>query len=94
MGLPDPLQNTLLQLPWTHTWDVVDGDPSWVLRAFTGTFSGGSMLPFILFRSETYTVQMTSGYNGLTFSHWQADNSQDPTGSIFLGGNATFVAVS
>ncbi|MHB8566741.1 MAG: hypothetical protein ACYC7D_01665 [Nitrososphaerales archaeon] len=74
---------------------------------YTGTFTGGSILPFILFNRETYTVQMISSYcgmfltnNGQTvgpvdieWSHWQNDSSTAATRAITLNGNVVYVAI-
>jgi hypothetical protein len=60
---------------------------------FTGTFTGGSILPFVLFKGETYTVEMTLGYANVTFSHWQDNNRTNNIRSITLNGNATYVAI-
>ena len=73
---------------------------------YTGTFTGGSILPFTLFNHETYIIQMSSGYDGpwtgnpgygqvvhITFSHWQDNNSPDPNRAITLDGNAQYIAI-
>jgi hypothetical protein len=60
---------------------------------FTATFTGGSILPFIFFNGETYTVQMSTGYSNITFAYWKDNGSTDPTRSFALAGNATYIAV-
>ena len=60
---------------------------------FTGTFTGGSILPFVFFKNETYTVQMTLGYQNVVFSNWQDNNSTNPTRAITLYGNSQYVAI-
>jgi len=60
---------------------------------FTATFTGGSILPFILFNNETYMVAMSSGFSDITFSHWMDNGSTDPTRSFTLDGNSTYIAV-
>jgi hypothetical protein len=60
---------------------------------FTATFTGGSILPFILFNGDTYTVQMSTGYSNITFAYWKDNGSTDPTRSFALSGNATYIAV-
>jgi hypothetical protein len=60
---------------------------------FTATFTGGSILPFIFFNGETYTVQMSTGYSNITFAYWKDNGSTDPTRSFALTGNATYIAV-
>jgi len=61
--------------------------------AYTGTYTGGSILPFTLFNHETYTVQMTLGYTGIQFSHWKDNNNTNPDRSITLNGSATLIAI-
>jgi hypothetical protein len=60
---------------------------------YTATFTGGSILPFIFFNHQTYTVAMSLGYSNITFSHWADDASTDPTRAFALDGNSTFIAV-
>ncbi len=80
--------------------------PPFQSTPYTGTFTGGSILPFTLFNHETYIVQMSSGYDGpwtgnpgygqvvqITFSHWQDNNSTDPNRAITLDGNAQYIAI-
>ena len=62
-------------------------------QAFTGSYTGGSILPFILFNHETYTIQMSSGYENLHFLNWQDDRSNNTTRSVTLNGNTTYVAI-
>jgi hypothetical protein len=67
--------------------------PSGSTSPFTATFTGGSILPFIFFNGETYTVQMSTGYSNITFAYWKDNGSTDPTRSFALAGNATYIAV-
>ncbi len=62
-------------------------------QAYTGTFTGGSILPFIFFNHETYTIQMSSSYGNLQFLYWKDNMSNSPTRSVILDGNETYVAV-
>lgn len=81
--------------------------PPFQSTPYTGTFTGGSILPFILFNHETYTIAMSPNYCGpwvtnlnntgpyvyIAWSHWQDDGNTDPTRAITLDGNATYVAI-
>ena len=81
--------------------------PPFQSTPYTGTFTGGSILPFTLFNHETYTVQMSPDYYGpwvtnltgtgpmvnITWSHWQDNNSNDSTRAITLNGNANYTAI-
>ncbi len=60
---------------------------------YTGTFTGGSILPFILFNHESYTLEMSAGYGRIHFSHWKDNNSINPTRTITLNGNTTYIAI-
>jgi hypothetical protein len=60
---------------------------------YTGTFTGGSLLPFVLFRGDTYTVQMTLAYGNLAFGHWNDTGSANATRVVTLDQNTTLVAV-
>jgi len=60
---------------------------------YTATFTGGSILPFIFFNHQAYTVAMSLGYSNITFSHWQDDGSTNPTRAFALDGSSTFIAV-
>lgn len=60
---------------------------------FTGTYTGGSILPFVLIGGETYTVQMTLGYGNLQFSYWKDTGSISASRSVFLTENTTLIAV-
>jgi hypothetical protein len=75
---------------------------------FTGTFTGGSVLPFILYNHETYTIDMSASYcgdwySGLTngtlpvvdivWSHWLNGSSTNTSMIVPLEGNVTYVAV-
>ncbi|MCL4517599.1 MAG: hypothetical protein M1587_00195 [Thaumarchaeota archaeon] len=81
--------------------------PPFQSTPYTGTYTGGSILPFTFFNNQTYTVQMVSSscgpdqnisgqiigivYN--VFSHWQNDNSTNAFKSITLNGSATLTAI-
>jgi hypothetical protein len=67
--------------------------PPGATAPFTATFTGGSILPFILFNGETYIVAMSSSYSNVTFTRWTDNNSTDPTRSFTLDGNATYIAI-
>ncbi|HZW85041.1 MAG TPA: hypothetical protein VFE91_03955 [Nitrososphaerales archaeon] len=60
---------------------------------FTGTFTGGSILPFTFFNGQTYLVQMSTGYNNIKFSYWKDTGSTNPSRSIALNGNQSYTAV-
>lgn len=60
---------------------------------FTGTYTGGSILPFVLIGGETYTVQMTLGYGNLQFAYWKDTGSISASRSVFLNENTTLIAV-
>lgn len=67
--------------------------PPGTTSPFTGTFTGGSILPFILFSGDTYTVQMTLAYGNLKFAYWKDTGSTAATRSVFLNTNTTLIAV-
>jgi hypothetical protein len=60
---------------------------------FTGTFTGGSILPFTLFNHQTYTVEMTLGYQRYHFAYWQDTGSTNPNRPVTLNGDTTVVAI-
>lgn len=60
---------------------------------FTGTYTGGSILPFVLLSGDNYTVTMTLGYGNLKFAYWLDNNSSNNIRSVFLNSNTTLVAV-
>src|SRR5579872_5486817 len=62
-------------------------------KPFTGSFTGGSILPFILFNGQTYTVQMTLGYKNIAFSHWQDNSNTNPSRTVTLNGNQSLTAI-
>jgi len=62
-------------------------------QPFTGSYTGGSILPFIFFNHENYTIQMSTGYQNLNFLYWKDNKSQDPTRTVVLNGNATYIAI-
>ena len=63
------------------------------IRIIGATFTGGSILPFIFFNHQAYTVAMSLGYGNITFSHWQDNGSTDPTRTFALNGNSTYIAI-
>lgn len=67
--------------------------PPGATAPFTATFTGGSILPFILFNGETYTVVMSSSFSNVTFTKWTDNGNTDPTRSFTLDGNATYIAI-
>jgi hypothetical protein len=60
---------------------------------FTATFTGGSILPFVFFNGQTYTVDMSAGYNKIHFDHWKDNGSTDPNRSFSLAGDSSYIAV-
>jgi hypothetical protein len=74
---------------------------------YTGTFTGGSILPFIFFNHETYTVEMSTSscgpeqnLNGQpigtvenVWSHWQDNGNTNNVRPVTLNGNQTIVAI-
>ena len=74
---------------------------------YTGTFTGGSILPFTFFNGKTYTVAMTPASCGMdllangqtvgpvdiVWSHWLDNNNTDATRAITLNGNANYTAI-
>jgi hypothetical protein len=58
---------------------------------YTGSFTGGSLLPFVLFRGENYTVQMTLSFGNYKFAYWQDSGGTNATRSIALDQNATTI---
>jgi hypothetical protein len=75
---------------------------------FTGTFTGGSILPFILYNHQNYTVDMSQGYCGewytglsngtapiveIEWSNWLNGSSTDPSLVVGLNSNVTYVAI-
>ena len=60
---------------------------------FTGSFTGGSILPFTLFNGQTYTIQMTTGYQNIAFSHWQDNGNTNPSRTVTLNGGQSVTAI-
>ncbi len=60
---------------------------------FTATFTGGSILPFILFNGQTYAVSMSAGYGNIYFDHWKDSGSTNPDRAIPLNGGSSYIAV-
>lgn len=65
--------------------------PPGATAPYTGSDTGGSLLPFVLFAGESYTVQMTTAYGNIKFAYWNDTGSTDATRTIKLGHNATTV---
>ncbi|MDG6997894.1 MAG: hypothetical protein JRN15_02135, partial [Nitrososphaerota archaeon] len=59
---------------------------------FTGDYAGGSTLPFTLFNSETYAIEISS-YVNVTFAYWQDNGNTNSGRSITLNGNIQAVAI-
>jgi len=62
-------------------------------QPFTGSYTGGSILPFILLKGQTYTVEMTAGYGNVQFLHWKDNNSTDLSRQVRLTGKASYTAI-
>jgi hypothetical protein len=60
---------------------------------FTGSYTGGSILPFVLFNNEPYTISMTAGYQNYQFAYWKDTSGTNPDRAITLNGSATYIAV-
>ncbi|HKW05837.1 MAG TPA: hypothetical protein VJN71_11095 [Nitrososphaerales archaeon] len=74
---------------------------------YTGTFTGGSILPFTLFNQSTYSLQMSLSFCGpwvtsnsgigptvyLAWSHWMNDSSTNPTRVISMSQDVTYVGI-
>jgi hypothetical protein len=71
----------------------LDVSPPTSSTPFTATFTGGSILPFIFFNNQTYTVYMSAGYKNITFSYWKDNNSTSTTRAVKLQGNTTIIAI-
>jgi hypothetical protein len=81
--------------------------PPFQSSPYTGTFTGGSILPFIFFNHETYTVEMSGSscgpeqnINGQpigtvenVWSHWQDNGNTNEVRAVSLNGNQTIVAI-
>jgi len=62
-------------------------------QPFTGSYTGGSILPFTLLKGQTYTVEMTAGYGNIQFLHWKDNNSTDLSRQVKLNGKTSYTAV-
>ncbi len=60
---------------------------------FTGSFTGGSILPFVLFNNAPYTIAMSAGYQNYQFAYWKDTGSTNAVRTITLAGSATYIAV-
>jgi hypothetical protein len=59
----------------------------------SGSFTGGSLLPFVLFNHDSYTIQMADSYKNVHFSRWQDTGSSSSARTVTMNGNTTYVAV-
>lgn len=59
---------------------------------YTGSDTGGSLLPFVLFTGMTYTVEVAD-YQSYHFTKWEDTGSTDPSRTVTLNGNETLVAI-
>ena len=60
---------------------------------YTGSYTGGSLLPFVLVSGQNYTIQMTLGFGDYRFGYWSDDGSTNATRSLILSQNTTIVAI-
>lgn len=60
---------------------------------FTGTFTGGSILPFVLFNNQPYTISMSAGYGVYQFAYWKDTGSTSAVRVITLTGDQSYIAV-
>ena len=67
--------------------------PPGATSPYTGTFTGGSILPFVLIRGETYTIQMTPGYGDIHFAYWKDTGSTSESKQVTLTQNTVIIAV-
>ena len=80
--------------------------PPFQRTPYTGTFTGGSILPFTLFNNETYAVDMSQGFCGawtgypgygtivqIVWDHWKDNNNTNPNRAITLNGSNTLVGI-
>ena len=81
--------------------------PPFQSTPYTGTFTGGSILPFTLFNHQTYSVQMSVSSCGPeqnlkgqsigtvenVWSHWENNSSTNSTFTITLDGSVTLIAI-
>jgi hypothetical protein len=58
---------------------------------YTGSFTGGSLLPFVLFAGDTYAVQMTLVYGNIQFAYWNGTGSTSASRLVTLENNATTI---
>ena len=58
---------------------------------YTGSYTGGSLLPFVLVGGDSYAVQMTVSYNNLTFAYWKDTGSTNSTRTVTLNQSATTI---
>jgi hypothetical protein len=65
--------------------------PPGATTPYTGSFTGGSLLPFVLLSGQSYTVQMTLGFGDYSFAYWQGSGSTNATRTITLDQNATTI---
>ena len=60
---------------------------------FTATYTGSTVLPFVLLKNDTYTVTMTISYGNYQFAYWMDNNNTDSIRAVTLNGNMTLIAV-
>jgi hypothetical protein len=60
---------------------------------YTGSYTGGSLLPFVLPSGQNYTIQMTLGFGNYRFGYWNDTGSVNATRSLTLSQNTTIVAI-
>ena len=71
-------------------WTTVT--PQGLFTPYTGSDTGGSLLPFILMAGQNYTVEM-SNWQGYHFAKWADTGSTDPNRVVTLNSNMTLVAI-
>jgi hypothetical protein len=68
--------------------------PPGATTPYTGSFTGGSLLPFTLFMGQNYTVQMTLAYGTYKFAYWADTMNTNSTRVVYMDQeNMTIVAV-
>ncbi len=66
--------------------------PPGAYEPFTGSYTGGTLLPFVLIAGDTYTAQMSS-YSDLKFVRWSDTGSTNATRTLTLDQNTTLIAI-
>ncbi|MGA2665428.1 MAG: hypothetical protein ABSF83_10830 [Nitrososphaerales archaeon] len=67
--------------------------PPGAFTPYTGSYTGGSLLPFVLPTGGNYTVLMTPQFGNLKFARWSDTGSTDPARSVVLDSNMTLIAI-